>query len=47
MTSDLLLLSVACAFCAGGISYMVIDLKRKAWAWFMTLLDGAAVNMKI
>ena len=47
MTADLILLSFAFAFLAGGIAHLVIAIKRIVWFWITnTLLNGAAVEIR-
>lgn len=46
MTADLVLLTLAFAFLAGGLSHLVISIKRMVCRWFREALDAVAVEMR-
>lgn len=45
-TTDLVLLSVACAFFVAGVASTVIGITLMAQTWFSEVLDGAAVETR-
>jgi hypothetical protein len=46
VTADLIVLAVAFAFMAGGLSHLAIAIKRIAEHWFSEALDGIAREVR-